>query len=102
MIARLATGDHRGCCGFDGADAHPFHFLFEYFSNSGNGAAGAHSGDECIDAFELLKQLDSSGLAVHFRVRRIIELLRHEVVAIFLDQFFSFVNRTAHAFRIGR
>src|SRR6266508_5406831 len=66
MIARLATGDHWGCCGFDGADAHPFHFLFEYFSNSGNGAASAHSGDECSDAFDLLKQLDSSGLSVHF------------------------------------
>ena len=38
---------------------------------------------------------------MHFRVRRIVELLRHEVVTVLLQQFFGLVNRAAHSLSVG-
>src|SRR5215475_10852811 len=102
VITWFAARDHRRCRGLDGADAHAFHLLFQHFADAGDRAACTDAGDESVDALELLEQFDRGGLAMHLRIRRIVELLWHEVVAMLLLQFLGLMNGAAHSFGVWR
>ena len=55
VITGFSSGNHRRSCRFHGANPHALHLLFQHFADSGNCSAGAHAGDERVDAFKLLQ-----------------------------------------------
>ena len=75
--------------------------FFQYVGNTGQRAASAHTRDKDINvAVSIFENFLCGGVAVNFRVGRIIKLLQHDRTINLGHQFFSTGNRTFHA--LGR
>src|SRR5262249_25086891 len=73
--------------------------LFDDLTYAGDSAARADAGDQNINlAVGVVPDLFGSGLAVDLGVGRVVELLGHEGIGIFFEDFFGLGDGAAHAF----
>ena len=96
--AFLAAGQHRRRGRLHGDELDRGLALLEDLRDTGNGAAGADSGDEDVDlAVGVVPHFFGGGGAVDRRVGRVLELLRDEVALVGLGQFLGLGDRARHA-----
>ena len=100
MRAFLAAAQHGRTGRLDRINLHCGFAAFQHFAHARQRAARAHAGHKDIHiAVRVAPNFFGSGLAVDFRVGRIVELARHEVgFGMVFHKFFGFGNRAVHAF----
>src|SRR6266540_315939 len=97
-LAREGLRNNRRILRLDGDGLEAGSAGMDDFVTAGNGAAGAHGGHENVDlAIRVAPEFLGGGLAVDFRVRRILELLGNPRVRRFLGELFGASNGPLHA-----
>jgi len=72
--------------------------LFQEAAGAGDGAAGAHAGDQDVDlALRLVPDLGAGGLVVDARVARVLKLLQDERVGRGRRNLLRLLHRALHA-----
>ena len=91
--------DHGAVFRFNGDGYQAGFALLQYFTAAGNRTAGSDAGDENVDlTVGIAPDFFGSRHPMDFRIGRVAELLRHEIVGIRLRQLGSLANGTRHAF----
>ena len=103
MRRRLSAGQHGTVGGFDGHGFERWLLRFDVLADSGDGAAGAHAGDQDVGAaIGIVPDLRAGGFEVNLGIGRIVELLQHVAVGSIGQNLFGFDNGAGHAARTGR
>src|SRR5271156_3654125 len=75
---------------------------FDVLTNAGDGPARAYAGNQEIDrSIRILPNFGPGGFEMNLRIRRIIELLRHETVWSFSKNLLSFRDGSLHPIGAG-
>ena len=99
VLAGLALRDDRAIDRLDGHDLHVRLATLEHFAHAGDGAAGADARYKNVDlAVGVAPNLLGRGLAMDFRVGRVLELLRDEPGLVLGRQFIRLAYRARHPF----
>src|SRR5216117_2372797 len=103
MGPRPAPREHGRLRRLDGDHANTGHFLLEHLADPGHRAPGPDARDECVEVpADGLENLQRRGAPMSFGVRRVLELLGHEVLRVLAAELLGRVHRAGHTLDRGR